>query len=138
MRKGSLSLEWEFTNIPSRQVVQNAILYFNETNFEKPDSQNTICTWIFDDQKPRITRGKDLFPGRIFATYEPYVYKLTLANLQYNDTGSFYLRVAIGNDAITPFEFDNAVIRISKINGEYRFLSLLCRYLVMKFLGNQK
>ena len=124
MRKGSLSLEWEFTNIPSRQVVQNAILYFNETNFEKPDSQNTICTWIFDDQKPRITRGKDLFPGRIFATYEPYVYKLTLANLQYN--------------AITPIEFGNAVIRISKINGEYRFLSLLCRYLVMKFLGNQK
>ena len=119
---GSLDLEWMFTDIPTNQRVLRALLYFNETNFDIPNDQNIICTWDLAQQKPIVTKGEVLFPGRIFATYEPDVYKLTLTNLQYNDTGSFYLRVAVGTDPIAPSATDRAIIRISKINGEYGFL----------------
>ena len=120
---GSLDLEWMFTDIPAGQNVVNALLYFNETNFDAPDSQNLIYTWDIPGKKPRVTsRGQNLFPGRIFVTYEPNAYKSMLTNLQYNDTGSFFLRVAIGSDVFTQAVADSAVIRISKINGEYRSL----------------
>ena len=124
VRNRSLSLEWEFNNIPSGQQVQNALLYFNETNLDAPDKRNIICTWDIADQKPSVTRGEVLFPGRVFATYEPNVYKLMLTNLQYSDTGSFYLNVAIGEGTFTPSAIDGAVIRISKITGECRSLFL--------------
>ena len=126
MRHKSLNLEWKFAHIPAGDVVQNALLYFNETNFNNPSSQNVICIWHFSEQKPRVIRGEYLFPGRIFVTYGLNVYKLTLINLQYNNTGSFYLRVAIRKDAITPSAFDSAVIRISKINSKYGFLIFCC------------
>ena len=119
---GSLDLEWMFTDIPTNQRVLRAFLYFNETNFGVPNDKNIICTWDLTQQQPIVTKGEVLFPGRIFATYELDVYKLTLTNLQYNDTGSFYLRVAVGADPIALSAADIAIIRISKINGEYGFL----------------
>ena len=66
VRNESLNLEWNFINILPQQSVINAHLYFNETNFDNPDSQNVICIWLISDQKPMVTRGKVLFPGRIF------------------------------------------------------------------------
>ena len=74
-----------------------------------------------------VTRGKDLFPGRYFVSYKANTYTMTLKNLQYSDTGSFFLRVEIGKNQVTISENDNAFITISQINGEYGlFIYLFC------------
>ena len=46
---------------------------------------------------------------------------MTLKKLQYNDTGSFLLRVVTGTDQFKPGASVVAVITISQVNGEYGF-----------------
>ena len=121
VRNGSLNLEWDMINIPAGQGIVVAILYINETNNASLDNQNTISGWCFKTQKPLVARGKDLFPGRFFVSYKSNTYTMTLKNLQYNDTGPFLLRVAIGIDQFKQIENDYAVITISQITGEYGF-----------------
>ena len=124
---GTLDLEWVLSNIPSGQGIINAVLLFNETNPDNANAQNIISTWSIEKKQPDITGGKKLFPGRINASYKANIYKVTLTNLRYNDTGLFFLTVSIGTGIVNAKEFDDAVIIISKINGEYGFfIYLIC------------
>ena len=116
-----MNLEWDMINIPAGQSIIIASLYINETNITSVDNQNIICEWAFATQKPLVTRGETLFPGRFFVSYEANTYTMTLKNLQYSDTGSFLLVVAIGINQFTQIENENAVITISQIKGEYGF-----------------
>ena len=122
MKSGSLNLEWDMVNSPAGQSITVASLYVNETNIASLDNQNIISEWSFSEKKPVVnTRGKNLFPGRFFVSYKQNTYAVTLKNLQYNDTGSFLLRVAIRINQFTPSENDYAVITISQIKGEYGY-----------------
>ena len=126
VRNGSLNLEWDMINIPAGESIVAANLYINETNDASLDPQNVISTWDFVNKKPMPTKGKDLFPGRFSVSYKPDTYTMTLKNLQYNDTGSFLLNVAVGITLTATSANDNAVITISQINGEYGFFIHLC------------
>ena len=121
LRNGNLNLEWDMVNIPAGQSIVFATLYINETNIASLDSQNIISEWSFSMQKTLVNIGENLFPGRIFISYKPNTYTMTLKNLQYSDTGSYLLRVAIGISQFTLSENDYAVITISQINGKYGF-----------------
>ena len=120
-RDTTLNLRWEINGIPDGADIIQALVYFNESNINKPNRQNIICEWVFGDQQPTVTRGRNLFHDRISASYELNIYKLTLTKLQYNDTGLFLLVVSI------PSGSDNATIIISEINGGYGcFIHLFC------------
>ena len=116
-----MNLEWDIINIPSGKSIVVASLYINETNTASLDVKNIISEWLFGTQKPFVTRGENLFQGRFFVSYKSNTYTMTLKNLQYNDTGSFLLRVAIGKDPFNQSENNNAVITISQIIGGYGF-----------------
>ena len=120
-----MDLEWDIINIPAGQKIMNAFLFINETNAASIDSQNLISEWNFGMQKPVVTRGENLFPGRFFVSYKPNTYTMTLKNLQYNDTGSFLLSVSVGINPAVIGESGNAVITISQINGQYGFFIYL-------------
>ena len=137
MREGSLDLEWNTINIPAGQRIVTAFLYINEMNADSASDKNLISQWDVATDKPVVvTRGKDLFPGRVFVSYKPNTYVMTLKNLQYNDTGSFLLAVAVGTSGAAIKENGNAVITISRITGEHGFFifSVPVRHLVMKSL----
>ena len=116
-----MNLEWDIVNISAGKSIVFATLYINETNIASLDSQNIISEWSFSMQKTLVNIGENLFPGRFFVSYKPNTYTMMLKNLQYSDTGSFLLRVAIGINQFTLSENDYAVITISQINGEYGF-----------------
>ena len=107
-------------NIPAGQVIVFASLYINEANTAITailSNQNIIADWSFGPQMPLATKGNDLFPGRFFVSYKSNTYTMTLKSLRYNDTGSFLLRVGIGEVQGSTNEIDAAVITISQING---------------------
>ena len=120
-----MDLEWDIINIPAGQKIINAFLFVNETNAASVDSKNIISEWNFGVQKPVVTRGENLFPGRFFVSYKPNTYTMTLKNLQYNDTGSFLLSVTVTINPAVAGESDDAVITISQITGEYGFFIYL-------------
>ena len=122
-----MDLEWEIINIPDGQKISTAFLFINEINAASVDSQNIVSEWDVGTQKPVVTRGENLFPGRFFVSYKPNTNTMTLKNLQYNDTGSFLLSVSTGINPAVIGESDNAVITISQINGEHGlFIYLFC------------
>lgn len=120
-----MDLEWDIINIPAGQKVLTAFLFINETNAASIDSQNIISEWNVGTQKPVVTRGENLFPGRFFVSYKPNTYTVTLKNLQYNDTGSFLLSVAVAISPAVTGKSDNALITNSQIIGEYGFFIYL-------------
>ena len=113
-------------NIPAGQVIVFASLYINEANTAITailSNQNIIADWSFGSQTPVATKGIDLFPGRFFVSYKLNTFTMTLKSLRYNDTGSFLLRIGIGEGQGSTKEIDAAVITISQINGrDYLFI----------------
>ena len=119
-----MDLEWDIVNITG-QTIKSALLFFNETNADSADSKNIISEWSSVTKQPVVTRGENLFPGRFFVSYKPNTYTMTLKNLQYNDTGSFLLSVAVARNLALAGEISSAIITISQIIGEYGFFIYL-------------
>ena len=103
------SLEWNLSGIPEDESISSALLHFNVT---KPENLAIICNWDPGSQIPQKTNtGKMIFGNRFKVSYLSNIYKFTLNNLQYNDTGPYLLQVAVGKSALSP----NPVIRDSII-----------------------
>lgn len=97
----TLSLEWKFSGLQENHVIVNSALYFNVT---KPAVKALICnSWLNSITQviplfPFVTtRGRNLFGDRISVSYKSNTYNFTLTNLQYNNTGPYFLQVAVGS-----------------------------------------
>ena len=127
----SLTLEWSMTGILDGESIIIALLYFNVS---KPDQLSIICNWITPPQAPFVTAtGKSIFGNRILVSYVSKRYKVTLNNLQYNDTGPYLLQVATANLVLSPMIVSDSTI-LTEVKGKQKSLksclkSGLCMYM---------
>ena len=119
MRGDTLTLEWTFIDIPMGHLITNAILHFNVTS---PITTELICNWDSGSQTPSVAkRGRELFGARISVSFNSNIYKLTLTNFEYNDTGPYFLQAAVGPGGLTGNVIKSSII-IAKILGKYEIL----------------
>ena len=112
----SLTLEWSVCGMLEGESIINALLSFNVT---KAHNQAIICIWSAARQTPLVTTtGKSIFGNRILVSYASNIYKVTLNNLQYNDTGRYLLQVAAGTLLVL------TVTQTQLKDGQKYFLSL--------------
>ena len=120
VKNGILNFQWKLNNVPVGHRLISAVLFFNETDPNNPNPDNALFSWDTFAEKTRRNTRNDLFLGRISVSYEPYIYKLTLTNLQYNDTGSFFLDVGVGQSTRAT-SFASGLMTIFQVKGVYGF-----------------
>lgn len=137
----TLSLEWKFSGLQENHVIVNSALYFNVT---KPALEALICnSWLNSITQviplfPFVTtRSRNLFGDRISVSYKSNTYNFTLTNLQYNNTGPYFLQVAVGStNGSRGITVKNSTIRICNIKGKIYLLLLFvfpCQCILTKF-----
>ena len=118
----SLTLEWSVSGILEGESIINALLSFNVT---MSHNQAIICIWSATSQTPLVTTtGKSIFGNRILVSYVSNVYKVTLNNLQYNDTGPYLLEVVAGKLALSTITVSESIIKTQVKGGQKSILSL--------------
>ena len=109
-----LDLEWELIDIPTGYEITQAGLTFNATfDISKFDPINNVPLLL-----PEATQ---LFYNRIMIKLKENIYKVTVTNVLFNDTGIFELAVQIGKSARELNKLSIANITISSVIGEFRF-----------------
>ena len=136
----SLTLEWSVSGMLEGESIINAILSFNVT---KAHNQAIICIWSVARQTPLVTTtGKSIFGNRILVSYASNIYKVTLNNLQYNDTGRYLLQVAAGTLFLFRTTVSDSTIQ-TQVKGEQKIFfkpglkSAVCMYMSMWFIHLQ-
>ena len=70
------------------------------------------------------TTGRNLFGERILVSYKSSTYNFTITNLQFNDTGPYFLLVAVSTTGSNNITIKSSTIKICNIRGKFYFLSL--------------
>ena len=126
VRGSTLSLEWEFRGITKMDKVYEAKLYFNVT---MAIPQALICEWNTTSDSPQLTTtGRNIFSNRVSVLYKSGIYNFTLTELQHNDTGQYFLKVAVGPKDVIASSYRESIITISTIKGKY-ILFISCFFL---------
>ena len=109
-----LTLKWTLVKKEETDKVQSSILFFG-----KEVTGATLFTGSTAGVQEEDS-AKELFGGRISASWIGLTYVVTVANLQYNDTVSFTLFIIQRAAIVTEKRPDvNKTITISAVNGTY-------------------
>ena len=113
-----LNLEWELINIPTGYKIIIATLTYNATyQISRYDSIKSVPILLLD--------ASQLFHNRISITLSEKIYKVTLTNLLFNDTGMYQLFVQITKSYFGLPRISSATINVSSVIG-------LCRYFYLQ------
>ena len=139
-RGESLSLKWEFTNLPTGYIKTLVVLYFNGT----PQSGNSISDFVPGSSIVGLSaKGQRLFSNRMSTALEKNNLNVIITDLRYNDSGPYWLLARVTSSFTSAtINVSKSVITVLPITGESGFtISNNCclRYLIeLKMLDEAK
>lgn len=112
-----LNLEWELINIPTGYKINYAVLTYNATyKISRYDPIKSVPILSLD--------ASQLFHNRISITLSGKIYKVTLTNLLFNDTGIYQLVVQITKSVFDLPRISSGTINVSSVIGSCRYFYL--------------